>query len=649
MRVLLKRIGLGAMLGVIGGTAVGVVRAWGYVRASELLARGLPRLAVYEWNRLLFRAMLTGLVMGAVYGVFYHLFRRYLRRPETARAAVTSLLLLRLLTIATERATEASLLDWFLRRFQEHSRLDAALRLKAFIGENGELNLRAGIAVLLFMALIYIIGTTLGARLLRPLFRRFLPQGLAGRGWRRCGVIAGIATALVLAASLGVQLALPAAAVSGIDQVVLISLDTLGADYVGAYGAIGANTPELDRFMKQSYVFRDCVVSEPFTLTSHMSMHSSLYPGTQDVRITKGLDLDRLTVAELLRDRGLMTGGFAASAWLDPVFGFEQGFAYYYCRNEAPAEEINGKVFDWLRLFHNRPVFLFIHYYDIHSDTARLPYDAPEPFLNLFLGRSDAESFDGCVGEDCASWLLLKIVRGDIRPDATTTRGIHATYEAGVAATDRRLGRLLRELRRRGVWDRAAIVLTADHGEEMLQHGRALHEQLYRETIKAPLAIHLPGQQRGRILDQLAAGVDIPPTILSLVGIGIPREFQGHDLTPAMRGEPAAPRPLFATASIFPDEYLVPRHSVEDGDYKLILHEDERVWEEWYDLRRDPGETRPAEPEAIPSAARLRSELRDWLTANNLARDLRPAVDEEETSPLDPLTLERLQQLGYVR
>jgi len=641
---LLQRILAGAAIGLATGAAGGAFVSAVYVVRSAYIERGLMLAAAYEWNRFLFRTTLSVVLMGIFYALVFHIARKIARRKETAQAVTASLVLIQIFSTLFYLRSHGAIIEHFLSRFRTGDKAEAALQARIFADSQGGWSIVTILLVIAGGLILYLLLTTPATLLLRPLFRRLNRSAITRWRWRKIVVAAALCSIAVL----GLSLAMQAVAARGSDpsapRVVLISLDTVGAEYLGAYGDPQARTPVLDQFMKRAALFSDVSVAEPFTLTSHITMLTSLYPGAQGVNLTQGLRLDRITLAEVFRNQGYETGGFSTSSWLDPIFGFDQGFAYYSNTVRATADEVNRDAFRWIQLFRRRPFFVFLHYYDAHSDPGRWPYDAPDPYPALFeVGLPG--TFDGCRGADCATWLLLKVDQGLVSLTPAETASIRGFYYASIAWLDAQIGQLFRKLAELDLWEEAIIVITADHGEQMLQHGGTMHDHLYQEVLRVPLAIRVPAVAAGRIISAPVQSIDLAPTLLSAAGLPVPADFQGRDLAPSLTGGAIEVAPRFSVSSSLPGTMLIPGYVIEHSGRKLIVRAGNDGPEQLYDTINDPGEMNPLNSDAAPETAQLRETLQTWIEDNLL--------DANESSSdgaplLDQAAQEELRALGYL-
>jgi arylsulfatase A-like enzyme len=360
---------------------------------------------------------------------------------------------------------------------------------------------------------------------------------------------------LALACAAPAPRVLPPVGPGPVDHVVLISIDTLRADHLGAWG--GAGTPRLDAFAATGAVFVDATSPAPTTLAAHTSILTGLYPHTHGVpRNGFAIPQQDVLLAERLREAGFTTAGFVGAVPLQASFGVDQGFDHFddhfdqrkddplaFLRGTPELEQsqrdgdaVTDAALRWLdrEAPEGRRLFLFAHYFDPHA-----PYVPPGE-----LGPLPDPSVTGTLDD-----------RRRVRsawPDPgvqAASDSLAALYAGEVAATDDRVGRLLDGLRARGVLDRALVVLVADHGEAFTEHDEVWDHGLgvWQETVHVPLVVAGPGVSAGR-REAPVSTVDVTPTLLDLLGLPAVG-LEGESLAPALRGEALSPRVLFSEAT----------------------------------------------------------------------------------------------------
>ncbi len=434
-------------------------------------------------------------------------------------------------------------------------------------------------------------------------------------------------------------------------NLLLLSVDTLRADRIGAGGDPDARTPWIDRLARTGTQRSLCVTPSPWTLPSLASMLTGTYPGEHRVlEELSGLSDAVTSLAECARESGLRTAAFVSNPWLatgslargfdvfdvaerpallDPVRGTNLAIALSKAslRLVKPddAARLSRRALEWQRAGDGR-FLLWVHYFDPH-----LPNWPPAPFDRLALGRAPR-----LVG---SSLTVEEIRAGEFPGGAEGRAEIHALYVGEVSYTDRAIGRLLRGLDADGTLDRTAIVFTADHGEEFWEHeGYGHGHAMFDEVIRVPLLLRPAGGGAGVVDGGLARLVDVAPTALGLAGIECdePPAVRGHDLADG------APVPsTYGEAVLYGPEqkYLrTPR-------WKLVLEADADSAKgvRLFDLEFDP-------QERLDVSAAIPAEVDTLFAAISVWRRL---VGSDGVGPslganVDPAIREQLQALGYL-
>ncbi len=436
---------------------------------------------------------------------------------------------------------------------------------------------------------------------------------------------------------------------------ILISIDTLRADHLGAYGATKGATPFLDSLAKDGVLFEEHMSNSNNTLSSHASILSGLVPlahgtrdgGSPETRFPLSSEVD--TLAERMRDGGYTTAAFTAHpAWLGRGFGLDQGFEHL--ESEWWDARVESKAFlRWLDGEAPAHLFAFLHFYDVHSDMAgpgvSLPYQSDAEFIEKFAGPRPAD-FTGTVpGKDyqCCSRWLQAANEGVFVPSSAELAYVRGLYDAGLAQLDRELSNLFHELRRRGYLDGALIVVTSDHGEEFWEHGQLMHGGFHDEIAHVPLILVPPlgTNLKLRTISAVTRSIDIASTIADFAGV--PGLGSGRSLRPAfVDGAKLEDGELMFLASVL-------RTSDAAGRFRYF--EDEKSPGLW-DLSVDPGErtellAREPAPGASARALTARERLAELRkTALTFDTQLRA---RSSTSPavLSKEAEDRLKGLGY--
>ncbi len=484
-------------------------------------------------------------------------------------------------------------------------------------------------------------GLGIAAALAAAVFALVPPLARAVGLARAATPTAALAAALALAApavGFGVP-AGPAGPAAPPDErplnVLLVSLDTLRADHLSCYGYDRETSPALDALAGDGVLFQNATSASHWTLPAHAAMLTGLDPLAVDVvQRNDHLHPRVRTLAERLRERGYRTGALVGNgpySYIGGRRGFEQGFEEYRHR-PYPAPGCRGLVARtaskawwryvdhrigtatnqvdharrWLRARQGEPFFLFLHLFDVHSDSHRLPYEAPEPFRDRFDPDYEGD-FTGCHPSGlCASELLTAMSDGRV-PERFTDEEVErmrALYDGGIAYTDHELGRLLDELRALGLYERTLVVVTSDHGEAFFEHDVPLHLDLYQENLHVPLVVRAPGVVAGTLVPDVVHTVDVPATILDLAGIEVEQDaIQGKSLAPFLFGEQSGEHGF---AYSFGEQEQ--EASVRAGPWKLIRGE-EGAPDELYRVDEDPREQASLLEREPDKAAKMRGAL----------------------------------------
>jgi arylsulfatase A-like enzyme len=462
--------------------------------------------------------------------------------------------------------------------------------------------------------------------------------GRAGSGLVR---VAALGLVVVLAARMAA--AVDAWRVRGGPNVVLISIDTLRADALGAYGQPRPTSPVLDaRLAGAGVVFERCYSQSPKTTPSHMTLLTSLEPPVHGVEMWDGKTPGRVlhpaavTLAEALENAGYATAAFTGGGHVHRSRGFGDGFDIYRHGRELE------RALAWLDAHRRHKFFLFFHTYQVHD-----PYVPPEPLVERFApdyrGRvRDAVTrlragLDG--GWERAHKVFWASVDGDDPRDVAFVAGL---YLAGVRhMDDTTLTPLLDRLDALGLAGDTLVVLTSDHGEAFREHGVFLHDDLYAETLRVPLVLRFPGRlPAGASVPERVRVLDVMPTILDLLGIPPPPDVQGRSLVPLVRGTRTR-QPVMSDYSNTQAKRVF--QSLRDDRLTYIV---DGAAEQLYDTAADPAEQQDVAAERPTEVASARARLARWREqCRPLATRLAPQGNGVEP---DADTLGRLRALGYV-
>ena len=437
-------------------------------------------------------------------------------------------------------------------------------------------------------------------------------------------------------------------------NLVLITVDCLRADHLSCLGYPKVTTPNLDSLAGKGAVFTQAISVSIRTQPSFKALFTSTYPLTDRGQLR--LADSTTTVAQVLRDRRYRTAAFHSNAWLSPYFGYDKGFDHFfdvsgygrsgkatrrwasfadrlpsrraaaavgrlhklatrqypYWRSlvtspHTAAEELNREILSWIEA-DRRGFYLWVHYMDVHE-----PYLGPFRLLGLY-----------------ARWRALVLNhRARYNPERVSAKEIQwlvSLYDSRIAYVDREIGRLLRALEQQGVLDDTCIIVTSDHGQQLLEHGYYGHSGFHpwEELVRVPLIIAGPGVTH-RVIDEQVSMIDLAPTILALLDAPKPAAFRGRSLRPLMAGEsngagdPEAFTEVDSAVGATETSDLAVHSrldlgrmvvSLRTGGRKYVYIQDSR--DEMYDLVNDPKETR----NVIDSQPEVSAEFRARIAAH---------------------------------
>lgn len=428
---------------------------------------------------------------------------------------------------------------------------------------------------------------------------------------------------------------------------ILISIDCLRADHVGAYGYPRPTTPNLDALARESTLFRNAVAVSSYTLPTHASMLTGLPPSfhgaTQRRRISVSMDL----LPELLSRKGYRVQGVVSAPFLAPVYGFADGYDVYRL-SSARAGGLVDQALELLDEGAGFRQFLFLHLFDVHA-----PYSPPREFI---------DRFEGARAEDISE--LHDLIEKRVRPASERViQQARSLYDAEIAYVDSELGRFFQGLRERGLYDSSLVVVTGDHGEAFFEHAHWEHARpwrgdgpgLYQEIVHVPLLVKRPGSREGAEVADVVSQTDIFPTFLDAAGTApAAREslWARSLLEPGEEGERnwalseflATPARGGAILQVALRRGSLKYSASYYADSLAELSKSAPSEEALYDLAVDPGEHRNLLPGGEEGARALRETLRSYLLQAQENRALSP----EEDLSLNPELRRKLESLGYL-
>jgi arylsulfatase A-like enzyme/Tfp pilus assembly protein PilF len=391
-------------------------------------------------------------------------------------------------------------------------------------------------------------------------------------------------------------------------HLLLVTLDTFRADRVGAYGHAGGLTPNLDRLSREGVRFDAAWSSAPLTLPAHATLLTGLLPVAHGLRQNGSgvLGADVETLPARLAANGFRAGAFVSAFVLNRRFGLARGFETYDdeisqrpgrpsgMEAQRPGGEVVDRALAWLAARDARPQFLWVHLFDAHA-----PYEPPEPYRSR----------------------------------------VPLPYDGEIAETDAQLGRLLAALDAAGLAQESLVVVAADHGEALGDHGEPTHGLLlYEPTVRVPLVLRAAGRlSPGAVVHMPVGLVDLAPTLASLLGVDWPAAASstaGRDLSAALlAGREPAPADLYAETE-YPRLFgWAPIAALRRGADKLVWAPEPEL----FDLALDAGETRN-----LADARR-----RDVAAMKSAVDALRAGALDRSTAKPDEESRRQLAALGY--
>lgn len=456
---------------------------------------------------------------------------------------------------------------------------------------------------------------------------------------------------------------------AAMDNVILVTVDSLRADHVGYHGYNRDTTPNLDRRAEENHVFYHAFANGCNTRRSFPSILSGTYPLMYGG--FEKLSRDRTVLAEPFQDAGFTTGGFQSNPFLLAQFGYGRGFEKYYGSNSeasstsrirqyfkntldhgpvlhalqrafnlserfigynpgepfVKADEITDEALSWVSGV-DSPVFLWVHFMDVHH-----PYHPPVAYQREFR--------DEPVSKRRAVKLRRKMLDSPQRITEVELQTILDLYDGEIRFVDEEINRLIEDARAELSGD-TIVAVTSDHGDELDDHhGFAHHDTFYDELLHVPLIVDAPGS--GEYHD-LVGLIDLAPTLLSYGEVEIPDSYVGESLRTLVSDGEWSKQYVFAESGSTADGEF--QCGCRTADLKYIRggdHPDaaDKPSEELYDLEADPGETSNLIDDAEQRAAVLRE------VVDEHEREVRATDRSVEPVEIDSETQRRLEDLGY--
>ncbi len=442
-------------------------------------------------------------------------------------------------------------------------------------------------------------------------------------------------------------------------NILLITIDTLRADHIGAYGYSRDTSARLDALAADGVLYERSISQAPNTHPSMASMLTSQYPSSLGGKALKYIHYSLPTLAEVLNNAGYDTAAIVSNVWLKEQMGFDEGFSHFdqtsgmseFYAEQArihwkDASHITNAALEWLdaaatsKEETRAPFFLWLHYLDPHH-----PYDPPAPYDTKFKNAPHdhvdflAKLRDMRTREQTR--LLVKMGTGEERVSDEEFQAIVDQYDGEIAFNDMEIGKVLDRVSAMGLDDNTLVIVTSDHGEEFRDHAGWGHSHsLHRELLHVPLIIRYPATvnapARGTRVRQRVRTLDIAPTIIAAAEQALPDTMAGRDLHGVVDDDRIA------------ISQLSRKHwtSIAMDSWKLVIRPDDDVEAEdteLYDLETDLMEHRNVADQHPDQVTRLSAALEEHVGASAAAETISKTAEQ-----LDPATRKQLEALGYI-
>ncbi|NQZ96733.1 MAG: sulfatase [Myxococcales bacterium] len=435
-------------------------------------------------------------------------------------------------------------------------------------------------------------------------------------------------------------------------NILLISIDTLRADHLHAYGYDRRTSPAIDRMAQEGVRFADVVAASSWTLPGHATMLTGLDPASHGVVAFRG-DSSLPGEVEMLAERfaaaGFRTAAFAGGGWVSSRQGFDRGFERF--RSAEQTFRFSGRLkravrnaWNWISRHRNERFFFFLHTYQVH-----MPYKPPRPYDRMF-----DRGLTGPKRRSLPFGALSTWARDGVKNRAVAAQ-IRKLYDGEIRFVDLWIGKLLGWLRSSGLDRRTCVLLTSDHGEAFGEHGDFFHDRakLFQEVTSVPLLVWCPGRlEGGRVVESPVGVVDVAPTALELAGLPVPDDLDGVSLVSQLRGDVVPPgRVLLSDVDLSVERPLLSNHDPEPGfvlglrrgSYKLIYRSTDGS-RQLYDLASDPSESE----NLVLLRPDVLADFEAPLAAAIERRRSLPEASVARPEAANPGFIEELRALGYV-
>jgi arylsulfatase A-like enzyme len=472
----------------------------------------------------------------------------------------------------------------------------------------------------------------------------------------------GLAWLTLLALALTQGMIASSTTKSGKTNVVLLIVDTLRADRLGCYGYEKPTSPSIDAIAKQGVLFEQTYVQWASSLPSHASIMTSTYPHVHGAFPNgKHLNPELPTLAKILKAQGYTNGAFVSNSLVGNQYNFHLGFdtfidqAAFDYRNTTLAAWIHSlnavRAIDhlthndlfttlavsWIGVHQSEPLFLWMQWLYPHA-----PYRPPAKFLEPV-----AKPYSGIANGTMAQIELINKKKLTLSPE--DEERYSALYDGEVLCSDYQIGRIVDKLRSLNLLDNTLLIISADHGENLNEHGMEYgHYGVYDSSVRIPLIFAKPHElPAGKRVSQVVQSLEVAPTILDLLEIPRPPQFQGRSLRPLIF-EDNLEWESVAHSVMFRDN--VNFLALRSGEWKINLKvRDGQNTYELYHITTDPNELNNRFETETMIADSLQNVLSQWIESNFQPADLVYAPGTYFKEDFDKATIERLRALGYIK
>ena len=438
-------------------------------------------------------------------------------------------------------------------------------------------------------------------------------------------------------------------------NVLILLMDTLRPDRLGCYGYARNTSPTVDAIARQGVVFSRYFTTADYTQASTASLFTGKYPLAHGyINSNYVLEKANRTMAEILGQEGYRTVAFVANGLAGEKYHMDQGFDHFYESNRAPASELVDRAIGFIEGGGDAPFFMYMHFLDVHD-----PYRIPVEYRRRFADRGFVHDMQDTL---LLAAMTMKAWWGTVQ-DWRQADGEEAEvqkyfadysvmYDASIAYWDEQLALLLGALEETGEAERTIVIITSDHGEQLLEHGFFGHaNSAYDVGLHAPFIYRDTDRSTaGRRIDEAISSIDVLPTLLARLGVASPADVQGEQQWSLIAGQVAEGKREEVAGGIYSEgTFLANRpfstliQSYRKGDWKLILDR-LRDTKELYNVREDPLERRDLFAQQPETVAELYGEVRRHYNRNlALFRDQARSKAERQREKL-----RELRSLGYL-